>query len=130
MIDPGAKVDKNYHVYQSGTENDVWVKRPNGEIYEGKVWPGYCAFPDFTMPKAREWWSNLYKDFLALGIDGVWNDMNEPAVTDDDIPEETALEPCLTILLTEEAAIYPPALTCSTTTPTVVLWSKPRMKGL
>ena len=37
MIDPGAKVDKNYHVYQSGTENDVWVKRPNGEIYEGKV---------------------------------------------------------------------------------------------
>ena len=91
MIDPGAKVDKNYHVYQSGTENDVWVKRPNGEIYEGKVWPGYCAFPDFTMPKAREWWSNLYKDFLALGIDGVWNDMNEPAVTDDDIPEENRI---------------------------------------
>lgn len=67
------------------------IKRPNGEIYEDKVWPGYCAFPDFTMPKAREWWSNLYKDFLALGIDGVWNDMNEPAVTDDDIPEENRI---------------------------------------
>lgn len=88
MIDPGAKVDENYHVYKSGTENDVWVKRPDGTIYQGKVWPGYCAFPDFTMPTTRQWWAGLYQDFLAKGIDGVWNDMNEPAVTDDDIPEE------------------------------------------
>ena len=90
MIDPGAKVDENYHVYKSGTENDVWVKRPNGEIYNGKCWPGYCAFPDFTMPKTREWWKGLYKDFLAKGIDGVWNDMNEPAITTDEdwLPED------------------------------------------
>lgn len=87
MIDPGVKAEKGYSVYDSGTENDVWVKRTNGEEYQGKVWPGYCAFPDFTMPHARDWWSGLYKDFLANGIDGVWNDMNEPAVTDDDIPE-------------------------------------------
>ena len=26
------------------------------------------------------WWAGLYKDFLATGIDGIWNDMNEPAV--------------------------------------------------
>ena len=91
MIDPGAKVDENYHVYRSGTENDIWIKRPDNEIYQGKVWPGYCAFPDFTMPEAREWWADLYKDFLSKGIDGVWNDMNEPAVNDDDIPEAQRL---------------------------------------
>lgn len=89
MIDPGAKVDPDYHVYKSGTKEDIWVKRPDGTIYEGKVWPGYCAFPDFTMPAAREWWAGLYKDFLANGVDGVWNDMNEPAINTDEewLPE-------------------------------------------
>ena len=91
MIDPGIKVDNNYSVYQSGKANDVWVKRPNGEEYHGKVWPGYCAFPDYTMPHARQWWADLYRDFLSKGIDGVWNDMNEPAVNDDDIPESQRL---------------------------------------
>lgn len=90
MIDPGAKVDENYSVYKSGTENDVWVKRADGSVYQGKVWPGYCAFPDFTMPNTRQWWAGLYKDFLAKGVDGVWNDMNEPAInTDEDwLPED------------------------------------------
>lgn len=91
MIDPGVKVDENYSVYQSGSKNDIWVKKPDGAIYQGKVWPGYCAFPDFTMPKARNWWSGLYKDFLATNIDGVWNDMNEPAVFDGDLPENERL---------------------------------------
>ncbi len=91
MIDPGAKVDKNYSVYQSGSQNNVWVKRADGTEYNGKVWPGYCAFPDFTQPKARDWWAGLYQDFMAKGIDGVWNDMNEPAVNDDDIPESQRL---------------------------------------
>jgi len=39
-------------------------------------------FPDFTMDKTREWWGGLYKDFMASGIDGIWNDMNEPSVFD------------------------------------------------
>ena len=90
LIDPGAKVDENYEIYRSGTENDIWVKRPDGSVYEGNAWPGPCAFPDFTMPKARLWWAGLYKDFLATGIDGVWNDVNEPTVftADMDIPED------------------------------------------
>jgi alpha-glucosidase len=87
MIDPGVKVDNNYSVYQSGTANDVWVKKPNGEQYHGKVWPGDCVFPDFTRPETRKWWAELYQDFLAMGIDGVWNDMNEPAVNDEELPE-------------------------------------------
>ncbi|RYJ44985.1 TIM-barrel domain-containing protein [Flavobacterium beibuense] len=91
MIDPGVKVDENYHIYQSGTKNDIWVKNPDGTEYHGKVWPGDCTFPDFTMPQARLWWADIYKDFLDTGIDGVWNDMNEPAVNDNELPENLRL---------------------------------------
>lgn len=65
---------------ESGTKADVWVKRSDGSNYEGEVWPGWCFFPDYTSPSVRSWWSDLYKDFMANGITGVWNDMNEPAV--------------------------------------------------
>lgn len=80
MIDPGVKKDPGYSIYESGNRNDVWVKGSDGQPYVGKVWPGECHFPDFTRPDVRRWWAGLYKPFLALGIDGVWNDMNEPAV--------------------------------------------------
>ena len=82
MVDPGVKVEKGYSVYDSGTAQDLWVKAANGKDFQGEVWPGQCVFPDFTMPETRAWWSALYKDFLATGIDGIWNDMNEPAVFD------------------------------------------------
>lgn len=91
MIDPGVKADNNYSIYQSGKAKDVWVKNANGTEYHGKVWPGDCAFPDFTMPGTRQWWADLYQDFLAMGIDGVWNDMNEPAVNDNELPENQRL---------------------------------------
>jgi alpha-glucosidase len=81
MIDPGAKAEPNYFVYRSGTENDVWVKTADGKTFYGDAWPGSCAFPDFTYPKAAHWWSGLYKDYLATGIDGVWNDVNEPQIS-------------------------------------------------
>ena len=83
MIDPGIKVDPGYAAYTSGREGGHFVPRsPGGQEYHGWVWPGPCAFPDFTSARTREWWAGLYKDFLATGIDGVWNDMNEPAVFD------------------------------------------------
>lgn len=87
MIDPAPKADPEYFVYKSGTENDVWVRTADGSEYQGNVWPGMAAFPDFTSPDVRRWWSGLYKDFLATGIDGVWNDVNEPAVFDNNLPE-------------------------------------------
>lgn len=80
MIDPGIKVDANYSVYTSGKEKDLFVKAANGSEYNGNVWPGACAFPDFTNPTTTSWWAGLYKEFMANGLDGVWNDMNEPAV--------------------------------------------------
>ena len=91
MIDPGVKVDPNYFVYQSGAKDDVFVKTADGKEFTGKVWPGPCAFPDFTRPDVRAWWAAFYTGFMAAGIDGVWNDMNEPSVfsgPDGTMPED------------------------------------------
>jgi alpha-glucosidase len=91
MIDPGVKAEAGYSVYDSGTAADAWVREASGGVYRGKVWPGECVFPDFTQPQVRTWWAGLYRDFLATGIDGVWNDMNEPAVFEVDsktMPED------------------------------------------
>jgi len=82
MIDPGIKAEKGYSVYESGSEGNHWVLNKEGKEFNGNVWPGKCAFPDFTRPETRAWWGDLYKNFMAAGIDGVWNDMNEPSVFD------------------------------------------------
>ncbi|MFT4831083.1 MAG: alpha-glucosidase [Psychroserpens sp.] len=88
IIDPGIKVDKDYWVYQEGMENDYFCKRGDGPYMRGKVWPGECNFPDFTNPEVREWWAGLYKELIAdIGVKGVWNDMNEPAVME--VPTKT-----------------------------------------
>ncbi|MCE5187200.1 MAG: DUF5110 domain-containing protein [Planctomycetaceae bacterium] len=80
MIDPGVKRDPGYFVYEGGTRAGAWVKDAFGNPFVGPVWPGDCVFPDFTVPAVRKWWGGLYEAFMAMGIDGVWNDMNEPAV--------------------------------------------------
>ena len=82
MIDPGVKNEKGYFVYDSGSKGDHWVKTSKNKDFTGDVWPGSCVFPDFTIPETVSWWESLYTDFMNLGIDGVWNDMNEPAVFD------------------------------------------------
>ena len=89
MIDPGIKIDKDYWIYQEAMKNDYFCKRGDGPYMRGKVWPGECHFPDFTNPKVREWWAELYKEFMSeLGVHAVWNDMNEPAVME--VPSKTA----------------------------------------
>jgi alpha-glucosidase len=80
MIDPGIKVDDNYWVFKEGKDNNYFCRRSDDYFMEGHVWPGRCQFPDFTNPKVREWWGGLYKELVDMGVAGVWNDMNEPAV--------------------------------------------------
>lgn len=80
IIDPGIKIDPEYDVYREGVEKDVFCRTADGPLYRGSVWPGICNFPDYTRPDVREWWAGLFKDLMATGISGVWNDMNEPAV--------------------------------------------------
>lgn len=80
MIDPGVKDENGYFVSDSGDEHDAWVRDKDGNVYNGNVWPGVCVFPDYLNKDVRNWWAGLYEEFMANGIDGVWNDMNEPAV--------------------------------------------------
>ena len=80
IIDPGIKVDPKYQAYSDGQKAGIFVKNPNGSELNRDVWPKASAFPDFTDPKAREWFGSQYKAHLDEGIAGFWNDMNEPGV--------------------------------------------------
>jgi alpha-glucosidase len=71
--------NQGYAPYDSGKAGDHFVKE-NGKDYVGTVWPGPSVFPDFTQKSTRDWWGTLYKQFVADGVAGFWNDMNEPAV--------------------------------------------------
>lgn len=88
IIDPGIKIDKEYAVYKEALEKDYFCKRADGPYMKGKVWPGECNFPDYTNPAVREWWAGLFKELISeIGVKGVWNDMNEPAVME--VPNKT-----------------------------------------
>ncbi|TXD45993.1 glycoside hydrolase family 31 protein [Polaribacter sp. IC073] len=88
IIDPGIKIDVEYDVFKEALEKDYFCKRADGPYMKGKVWPGECYFPDYTKPEVREWWSGLFKELIEdIGVKGVWNDMNEPAVMD--VPNKT-----------------------------------------
>jgi alpha-glucosidase len=73
---------QNYFPYDSGIAGDHFVKNPDGSVYTGRVWPGPSVFPDFTRQQTRAWWGTLYRDLRHAGVDGFWNDMNEPSVFD------------------------------------------------
>ena len=71
---------QGYAPYDTGIAGDHFVHNPNGSVFTGVVWPGQSVFPDFTQADTRAWWGTLYKPLLADGLDGFWNDMNEPSV--------------------------------------------------
>jgi len=71
---------QNYAPYDTGAPGNNFVHDASGKVYVAPVWPGPSVFPDFTRASTRAWWGSLYKDFVADGFAGFWNDMNEPAV--------------------------------------------------
>ena len=71
---------KGYAPFDTGMAGNHFVHRADGSLYVAPVWPGPSVFPDFTRSATRAWWGSLYKDFIADGFSGFWNDMNEPAV--------------------------------------------------
>ncbi len=81
ILDPGIKQEPGDFMYESGLHGGHWVTMPDGTPFWGKVWPGGCNFPDFTRAATRAWWSASVLAFAQRsGADGIWNDMNEPAV--------------------------------------------------
>jgi len=79
ILDPGIKTEAGYTPYQEGLEQGLFLTYPDGQIYEGQVWPGWCAFPDFTKEATRSWWADKMAFYTEAGVDGFWTDMNEPA---------------------------------------------------
>jgi alpha-glucosidase len=87
ICDPGIKIESGYAAYEEGVSRDIFLKYPNGTRYSGQVWPGWCHFPDFTNPHAREWWKEQFKVYTDMDISGFWNDMNEIATWGNMVPE-------------------------------------------
>jgi alpha-glucosidase len=87
MCDPGIKVESGYKTYDEGVRNEVFLKYPDGTNSSGQVWPGWCHFPDFTNPMTRQWWKEQFKEYIDLGVEGFWNDMNEIATWGNMLPE-------------------------------------------
>jgi alpha-glucosidase len=92
MCDPGIKIEEGYKPYEDGKSKDVFLKYPDGEFYTGQVWPGWCHFPDYTKPKARDWWKEQLKQYSDLGVEGYWNDMNEIATWGHMLPENVEFD--------------------------------------
>lgn len=80
IIDAGVKVEEGYDVYEEGIEKGYFCKKENGEYFVAGVWPGKVHFPDVLNKEAREWFGNKYQVLLDQGIEGFWNDMNEPSI--------------------------------------------------
>ncbi len=80
IIDAGVKAEKGYYIDEEGLEKGYFCKYEDGTEFVGTVWPGECHFPDFLKPETRKWFGEHYSFLLKKGIDGFWNDMNEPAI--------------------------------------------------
>ncbi|WP_407895234.1 glycoside hydrolase family 31 protein [Lacticaseibacillus sp. N501-2] len=88
IIDPGVKAEPGYSVYDDGIGHDYFVKMPAGQVYTNRVWPGQAVYPDFGAPWVRQWWGDYHARLTAIGVDGIWNDMNEPAGFDGPLPDD------------------------------------------
>ncbi|MCK9170990.1 MAG: alpha-glucosidase [Treponema sp.] len=80
IIDAGVKIKKGYDVYEEGMAHNYFCTKKDGSAYAAGVWPGRSHFPDFLDPGVRNWFGAKYENLTSLGIEGFWNDMNEPAM--------------------------------------------------
>ena len=80
IIDAGVKIEDGYDIYEEGKEKNFFCKRKDGSDFVAAVWPGRTHFPDVLNPEARAWFGSKYDVLISQGIDGFWNDMNEPAI--------------------------------------------------
>ncbi|ERJ13878.1 glycoside hydrolase family 31 protein [Haloplasma contractile] len=80
IVDPGVKIEEGYDVYEEGLRNNRYCKYKDGTVFTGEVWPGDSVFYDFMNSDIRKAWGKNHKFYTDLGIEGIWNDMNEPSV--------------------------------------------------
>lgn len=80
IIDAGVKVEEGYPVYDEGVRGGYFCKREDGSDFTASVWPGETHFPDVLNEEAANWFGDHYRSLTDQGIEGFWNDMNEPAI--------------------------------------------------
>ena len=80
IIDAGVRIDPNDPTCTEGVEKGYFCKKADGTPFVAAVWPGKAYFADFLRPEVREWFGHKYKALTDCGIEGFWNDMNEPAI--------------------------------------------------
>ena len=80
IIDAAVKKEEGYGVYDEGHEKGYFCTGEDGGDFVVGVWPGKSVLPDFLDPAASRWFGQQYKALTDLGIEGFWNDMNEPAL--------------------------------------------------
>lgn len=84
IVDPGVKYepDGDYPVYHEGLEKECFVRSADGKLVAGYVWPDKSVFPDFLRAEVRQWWGDWQRKLTDVGVEGIWNDMNEPCLAD------------------------------------------------
>lgn len=80
IIDAGVKIEDGYSVYEEGVAGNYFCQREDGSNFVGAVWPGPVHYPDFLKEEARKWFGDQYRFLTEQGIEGFWNDMNEPSI--------------------------------------------------
>ncbi len=80
IMDAGVKLEEGDPVFDEGMAKDYFVRKENGELFVGAVWPGRACFPDFLRSEVRTWFGRCYRPLLEAGVTAFWNDMNEPAI--------------------------------------------------
>lgn len=80
IVDAGIKIEPGNPVYDEGAEKGYFCLNHEGTYYRAEVWPGMTHFPDFLREEVRHWFGDQYRFYTDRGLEGFWNDMNEPAI--------------------------------------------------
>ena len=80
IVDAGIKIEPGNPVYEEGAQEGSFCTNHEGTYFKAEVWPGMTHFPDFLQERVRRWFGDQYKFYTDRGLEGFWNDMNEPAI--------------------------------------------------
>jgi alpha-glucosidase len=91
-VNPGIAIDDSYEQYKSGLKENVFLRYADGELWVADIAPNTNHFVDFSDPRGRRWWIDNMKLYQDLGIHGLWNDMNEPAIDGQAMPDNVVFD--------------------------------------
>ena len=82
IVDIGFPVKEEDEFYVIGKKNNAFIKSNyTKDDLISYVWPGNAVFPDFFCDAAIDLWKYaMEKYYQTVKYDGIWLDMNEPAM--------------------------------------------------